>query len=144
MAELGINGKLILAQIINFCLLILIFKKFLYRPLLEMLEKRKNVQEETLSRSEEIEKRLGDLEKEQAEILNKAKKEAEKTLVQAKELALAQKDDILSEAKVKAKKEFDKMLAAVEAEIQKEREKLKKETVELARLMAEKILSKNG
>ena len=40
-ANLGIEGGLLLSQIINFLLLMLLLRMFLYRPVLNMLERRK-------------------------------------------------------------------------------------------------------
>jgi F-type H+-transporting ATPase subunit b len=41
MDKLGIDPKLLLAQLVNFTIIMLLLKKFLYKPILDMLEKRK-------------------------------------------------------------------------------------------------------
>ncbi len=41
MDALGINGPFLIAQIVNFVLLLLLLRAFLYKPVLKMLESRK-------------------------------------------------------------------------------------------------------
>ena len=41
MAQLGINGPFLLAQIVNFIVLFLLLRRFLYPPLVKMLDERK-------------------------------------------------------------------------------------------------------
>ena len=41
MEKLGIEPQLLLAQLVNFGIIIFVLSKFLYKPILDMLEKRK-------------------------------------------------------------------------------------------------------
>ncbi|MCW5860342.1 MAG: hypothetical protein KIS63_18770, partial [Caldilineales bacterium] len=41
MAQLGINGPFLLAQIINFVVLFLLLRRFLFPPLVKMLDQRR-------------------------------------------------------------------------------------------------------
>ena len=42
LGNLGINGKLFMAQLINFAILFFILRKFAYQPILKVLDERKD------------------------------------------------------------------------------------------------------
>lgn len=82
--EFGINPILLLAQIVNFTILLLLLKKFLYKPILKILEDRKKEIAASLKNAEEIEKRLEKTNIEQEKILEKARSQADNLLKEAK------------------------------------------------------------
>src|SRR3989344_888148 len=55
---LGIDGKLLTAKIVNFIILVFVLRKFVYQPLLGLLEKRRQTIEERMKKAEEIETRF--------------------------------------------------------------------------------------
>ena len=57
-SALGINLPALIAQMINFGLLLLFFSVFLYKPLFKVLDERKKRIEEGLEASEESKRRL--------------------------------------------------------------------------------------
>jgi len=70
--QFGINPLLLLAQVVNFAVLLFILKRFLYKPILKVLEERKKRIEESLKNAEEIEKRLVETAELEEEILAKS------------------------------------------------------------------------
>jgi F-type H+-transporting ATPase subunit b len=56
--EFGVQPILLLAQIVNFAILFFLLRKFLYGPLLKILEQRRNTIKESLKNAEKIEKQL--------------------------------------------------------------------------------------
>lgn len=85
--QFGINPLLLAAQVVNFLILLFILKKLLYKPILKVLEERKQRIETSLKNAEEIEKRL-QLTKEQSEkIIARTLQEAQKILDQTNEAA---------------------------------------------------------
>jgi len=58
MNGLGIDWQLLIAEIINFVILLLILKRFLYKPFLRLLEQRRVKIEEGIKKAEEAEKSL--------------------------------------------------------------------------------------
>src|SRR5512136_1154217 len=74
--KLGIDFKVLIAQIINFGILFFILKHFLYKPILNGLDKRKKRIKESLEKAAEIEKRSAESEKEYNERMLKANQEA--------------------------------------------------------------------
>lgn len=128
-------------QIINFGILIYIFKRFLFKPMTDILKKRKvqidgdiekakKDKEDSLSMREEIEKQLKETKVKNSEFLNEAVKKAEEI-----------KDDILKEAHATR----EKMVKAAEADIMKMKDQVKKELrsemTDIAIKLAEKMIS---
>ena len=74
--SLGIDGKVLLAQMINFGILLFLLSRYLYKPLLSMLDERKKKIADGLKRAEAAEHRAAEVEKEYHEMLAKAKAEA--------------------------------------------------------------------
>lgn len=81
--QFGINPLLLAAQIVNFFLLLFILKRFLYKPILKVLEERKKKIEDSLKNAEEIEKRLNEITEKEAEVILRAGKEGQKILQDA-------------------------------------------------------------
>lgn len=116
MENLGIDGKLLLAQIINFVLFFILVKKFVVKPFTAFLnQERKNEEEknkllEKLKRSEEI---AMEAEKKAKE---KMKKEFDVLFVQAKKEAQNLRADLVKEAEVDAQEIRDKSKKLLEEE----------------------------
>lgn len=126
MENLGIDTKLIIAQLINFGLFFLVFKKFLARPFQAFVNKERKEQEEhqaALTKARQLEERSEKQEKEfkermkreQARILDEAKKEAGVVRKDLLEQAHAEADEIRKRALAQLDKEkADLELAARE------------------------------
>jgi F-type H+-transporting ATPase subunit b len=56
--QLGINGELLLSQAVNFVLLLIVLRIFVYKPLLKLLHDRRAKIEEGLTKADEAERRL--------------------------------------------------------------------------------------
>ncbi|KKQ66447.1 MAG: ATP synthase subunit b [Candidatus Daviesbacteria bacterium GW2011_GWA2_38_24] len=121
--EFGVQPLLLLAQVVNFLILLFILKKFLYKPILNILEERKQKITSSLKNAEEIEKRLQKIESERDEALKKASKEAKELLQSASESA----DQIIQDAHSKAQKDIQDLVKKTKAVLDAERESLHKE-----------------
>ncbi len=97
--EFGINPILLAAQIVNFTILLVLLQKFLYKPILKVLDERKTKIAKSLKDAEEIEKRLEQSSIEQEKLLDKARIEAGTMIREAKEEAKALSEKTLAEAK---------------------------------------------
>ncbi len=83
LADFGVKPILLLAQTVNFLLLLFILKRFLYKPLLRVLETRREKIAASLKTAEEIEQRLQQVSLEREMSLKKAAKEAEEIVKDA-------------------------------------------------------------
>ena len=112
MEALGIDGKLLLAQLVNFVLFALIFKKFLYKPFKSYLEKQQNEENERARLLVDLQKKDEKIEIRQKEVLAEAQTQAINIIKDAESLAHAKKQELLTDAhdeaaKVKQKAEKD-------------------------------------
>ena len=98
-SKLGIDWRLLVAQLINFGILFWILRRFLYKPILDVLEKRKTTIEKGFEDAKLAEEKLRAAEKEALLILQKAKHEAEKTVEQAQKDAQNERQEITRKAK---------------------------------------------
>ena len=101
--SIGIEPKLLLAQAINFFLLLFVLYKFLYKPILKALNERSKKVEESLKQCEDIEKKASETEEKRLKILEGAKKEASKIIKEARAASEDSKVLILKEAESKSK-----------------------------------------
>ena len=58
LSKLGLDGKLLLAQVANFLVLLFLLRKFAYGPLLRIMKERRTKIEEGLRKAEEADHRL--------------------------------------------------------------------------------------
>ncbi|MFA5933308.1 MAG: F0F1 ATP synthase subunit B [Microgenomates group bacterium] len=140
--QFGIKPILLLAQIVNFIILLLILKKFLYKPILKILEERKEKIAEGLANAEEIEKKLAQIIEDRDKKLEAAAKESKKVIDEAMKSA----NQIIAESHEKALEQTKKMIAKSEEQMALEREKLhmeiRSEIADLVALGLEKTASK--
>lgn len=112
--EFGINPGLLLAQIMNFLIVLFVLKKFLYKPLLETLKKRQQTIKEGLEQAEEAKIALEKANQKEEEILRKAQTQAKSLLEEAKQ----QRVDLLKDAEEKTKKQVELMLKQAREQIE--------------------------
>lgn len=140
--EFGVKPILLAAQVVNFLLLLFILKRFLYRPLLKVLDERKQKIVAGLRNAEEIEKRLEEITVEKEKRLKEAGLEAEKVLQEAAKVS----DKIVAEARVRAEKDIEKMMEKSQKYLDLEKEKFNQQMrVEVAGLVVaslEKVIGK--
>lgn len=131
--EFGVEWKLLVAQIVNFFLLLFILKKILYKPILTMLEERRTKIAESMKNAEEIEKKLEKIEKEREDTIQKASKEAMVLLEDATKTS----SQIIEEAHQKASEDIEQIIAKAHLQIASDRDKMRQEIrEELAELVS--------
>ena len=85
MEQLGINPILIGVQIVNFVILLFVLKKVLYKPVLDLLEKRQQRIAESEAIRTDLEKQRDKMKKEQDKLLKETRKQAEQVLEEARQ-----------------------------------------------------------
>jgi F-type H+-transporting ATPase subunit b len=140
---LGINLPSLIAQLINFTILLIVlgwaFKRFLF-PLLD--ERKKRIQE-GLDASDEAKRRLADTETESAAELDKARREGQELVGQAQQMSAR----IQEEARQSARTEAEALLERARSEIQLERDAaiadLRREFAGLTITAAERVIRRS-
>jgi F-type H+-transporting ATPase subunit b len=110
---LGIDGRILLAQLFNFAILVFILWRFAYKPVLNILEERRLKVEKSLDDAEAATKRLKQAEAESKKILSESRKEASKIIEAAQIQAEERQKEVVRQAE-----------ADIEALINKERGRL--------------------
>src|SRR5215469_2539461 len=83
----GWNWKLFLSQIISFCIVAFLLRRFAYKPILAVLEERRRKIEEGQLNAEKIRKELAEAEKRYQEIVAKGNADAQKMIDEARDSA---------------------------------------------------------
>lgn len=117
MEALGIDSKLLVAQMVNFALFFVLFKKFMAKPLMEFIKKNHDIEKEKerlaqkalaaeQKNAEKVEEVLKKAREEALDIVNDAKATAKK--VEEQLLKKAQEDVVALKAKATTQLEQDK------------------------------------
>jgi F-type H+-transporting ATPase subunit b len=127
-------------QIVSFVILVLILAKYAWKPLMDMMEKRRQFIEDNLANAEHERKEAERIRLEYQEEMLKARQEAQVII----EKATKNSEERASEILVLARKETEKMKQAALADIERERAKaisdVRAQVVELSIAVAEKII----
>lgn len=138
--KFGINGYTLLAQTVNFLVVLLVLWKFAYKPVLKMLRDRTHAIEKGLKDAEKAKEVLENAESAKTDVLSKAQKEANTLLTQARKEAEESKNIMVQDTKA----QIDAMQESAKQELQKAKESLisdaKNDIAELVITATEKIL----
>lgn len=118
--KLGIDWKLLIAQLVNFFILLVILAKFVYRPVLDMLDKRSRTIEKGMHDAKAAQERLEQIEKLRVEKMNETAREISAMLEKSKSEAEAMKQSILHTAQTQA----EDLLRRAKAEMAEAKEKM--------------------
>lgn len=142
-SQLGVDAKLLLAQAVNFLLVLWLLNRFVFKRILGFLEERKQGIErgvELTAKAEREMERIGEARKRQ---LQQARSEAEGIVVQAKMKGAT----LGRELAAKAKDHAQVLLAKAKEEAERKKQDALKEAQEELRqrafLLAEKVLSRS-
>ena len=128
---------------VNLIILVLVMKKFLFKPIMNMFEQREKEVGDMYSKAESAQKNAEELESEYTEKLSCAKEEAAKIMKDAKHDATLRGEEIVGDAK----REASAILAKARKEIEREKEtavsEIKGDIAEIAVNIAQKVIEKD-
>jgi len=140
--KLGIDWKLLAAQLVNFTILIAILYKLLYKPMLDMFQKRKNTISRSLKEAKKIEEDLKNLKRVKDLEMRDARVQSKDLVNKATAAAEDQKNRILAETKTASDKLAGEAKGIIRLQKEQMLKDLEKETGSLAALMVEKFFKK--
>lgn len=141
MEKLGINAIQLLAQLVNFGIILFVLKKFLYKPVLSMLDKRKQTIEENIKLQADLEKKLAHLSDKEKDLDKKDKLNAAKIAGEARKDGEKSAVKIIEKAKLEAKEIIEQAKLAAISQIERQKKALDDETEKRALLLANKIIA---
>jgi F-type H+-transporting ATPase subunit b len=118
--KLGINWGLLLAQVINVGLLVWLLSKYLYQPVLRMLNERTERIQQSLRDADQVKQQVARAKQDYDAELARARQEAAAVLAQAQERAKAQEQEIIAQAR----READRIRSDAREQAGQEREQL--------------------
>jgi F-type H+-transporting ATPase subunit b len=124
----GWNTWLFLSQVISFVAVALLLRKFAYKPILAVLEERRERIAQSLRNAEKIKQELAEAEQRRGEIMAKAIADAQRLINEAREAsarlterkeqeAIAAAEQILEKAREAAGLEYERTMAELKREV---------------------------
>jgi F-type H+-transporting ATPase subunit b len=132
-SQLGIDWRSLLSQAVNFLLLLLVLRFFVYRPVLKILKARKARIEEGLVKAKEANERLNQIEEIGKDRLKEAEEEALGILRATEGRAKKMEAELLLEAKRKEAEELRRTEAFLKNKEDESRAAMKKEATKLVK-----------
>jgi len=127
---------------VTFLILLVLLRKYAWKPILNMVKEREASIEEALSAADKAREEMARLQADNDRILKEARQERDTILKEARDM----KENIIGEAKERASKDADTIVAQAREQIQNEKmavlTDLRNQVAEMAIEIAEKVLQK--
>ena len=142
-ADLGINLPVLIAQLVNFTILLVVLRLVAWGPLTKMLDERRERIAESLSAADQAKAQAAESERQIQGQVEASRREGQALVAQAQEISAR----IQAEARTQAQADADAMLGRARNEIQLERDQaiadLRKEFADLTIAAAEKVINQS-
>lgn len=142
MDALGIEWPLLISQIINFLILIVLMRMFLYKPVLNMLRERKDRIAQSMRDAERVSAAAREGEAEKAKVLEGARREAQEIRAQATRDAEKIAQDVRGRAETEATEIRMKAQADAQKQLEMALTDANKQIADLAIMATEKLLGR--
>ena len=139
-ASLGVNLPLLVVFVINFIVLFVLLRLFLYKPVLKMLDERAKRTAEAMEQAEATRKEYEQARVEVQKQIEKGRQEAQAFLTQAIQVGERLKEESRQEAQKQAQVIVDRTRTELEAERDKIVGDLRREFVDISISAAEKVI----
>ncbi len=143
MDKLGVEPIQLLTQSINFVIMLFLLTKFLYKPILKVLDERKKKIAEGLASADKGKIEAEKTENKRQEVLAKAKEEGRKIIEEGKLAGKRLEAEIVEKAHLEATEIIEKAKKDIELERENMEKHLKNKTVEIALALVTKVLSES-
>ncbi|MHC9543869.1 MAG: F0F1 ATP synthase subunit B [Vulcanimicrobiota bacterium] len=134
------NAATIVIQIINFLIFAAIITKFIYRPVLLVLDNRKAGIEKEREEAENLKASAMSLKDEYEQKLREARRAAQDLINEATRSAEVVKNDIVSEARREAQREKERAAEEMRSEQEKAQKEMRSSIADLSVALADKVL----
>ena len=143
MEGLGINLPTLLAQVVNFAILLSLLYLVAYKPIMRMLDERSRKVKESMEQTELIKQQAKHAEEEVKKQIEAAGKEGMEIVARAMHTG----EEVRQKAQQEAKQDAETLIVRAQVAIQRERDgaidELRKEFADLTIMAAEKVIEKS-
>jgi F-type H+-transporting ATPase subunit b len=141
-AQFGVNWQLFISQVISFSIVAFLLHRFAYKPILTVLEERKQRIAESLANADRIKQQLAEAEIARKEMLQKANADALKLIEEARAAAARVQEQETQKAVAAAEQIVAKAREAAQADYQRMKQDLRQEMGRLAVDLAARVTGK--
>jgi F-type H+-transporting ATPase subunit b len=141
--NLGINGKLLFVQALNFLLILAVLGKFVFPKVIQFIEQRRRKIAEGLKLTEKAQHEMQRIGEARQRELEKARQQADALLAQTKTVSQEKERELLAQAKLKAEEVAQRAKEDAERAKTDAVKAAKDEISKAALLVAERILNRN-
>jgi F-type H+-transporting ATPase subunit b len=142
LSALGVNVQLLLAQVVNFTILVVILLYFVYRPILRLIDNRRDMVKRSVEDAKTVERQKREIEQFKIEQMRKADQEMSSILEQAKKQGEAVKREIVEKAQTEADALVEKAKESLNAERRKMLDESKQTLATAVVRLTEKVLER--
>lgn len=143
LADLGINPPVLIAQIVNFAILLGLLYLVAYKPILRMLDERSRKIKEGMEQAEAVKEKASLADGEIKKQIEAASRDGQERIARAVRIG----DELKQKAQGEAKQEAEALLSRARSEIQQERDdaigELRQEFAELTIMAAGKVIERS-
>ena len=132
-----IDVRLIIAQLVNFGIVLFVLYKFAYGPMMKIMQERTAKIEKGLKDAEQSHKKLAEITDKEKEVLVEARKQAQEIIAKAEAVAIKAKDEIVADAK----NQSEKILAEAQKKLEQEKSQM---FTEVKAQVAQLVVSATG
>jgi len=140
-ADLGINLPVLIAQLVNFTILLVVLRLVAWGPLTKMLDERREKIRESLAAADEAKATVAESGRQAQDQLDAARREGQQLIAQAQEIG----NRLQADSRTQAQADAEAILVRARAEIALERDTaiadLRKEFADLTISAAEKVIN---
>lgn len=143
MEALGISPNLLITQILNFIILLVVLRLLLYKPILGMLNSRKQKIQESLEYADNVKKQAAEQQKEFERKLAETRRETQAASQAAAQVGEKEREAILAQAREDARKLIEQAKGQIDYERKQMMADLHDEVVRLSLMAAQKVIGQS-
>jgi F-type H+-transporting ATPase subunit b len=140
LGPLGIEPALFIAYVVNFVILVFLLRIFLYRPVLNMLDQRRERIQESLGEADRVRQEAAVQRAEFEQELEEARRTSQEAAARAAQETEKMRDAILAEARKEAERILDQAHQQIELDRRQAVTELRHEVVDLAVDLTRKVI----
>jgi F-type H+-transporting ATPase subunit b len=140
LARLGLNPVWLIAQIVNFVLILLLLRALAYKPVLNMLETRKRKIQESLEYADKVKAEAASQQKDFERRIDEARRDAAQAAQSATQVAEKERERILAQAREEARQIVEQARGQLDYERKQMMADLRDQVVNLSMLAAQRVI----
>jgi len=137
---LGLSGKMLITQIVNFAILFGALWLILYKPILNALSQRQEKIRESLAQADSMRQEARSAEQRYEQELQKARREGQEIIARAQEMADKARQENLERARQEAQQIVEKAREEIEYDRKQAMAELQQQVANLSLLISQKVI----